>query len=73
MWSDDGDDERQYKVVVNHEEQYSIWPAGKENAPGWRDTGKSGSKQQCLAHIQAVWTDLRPASLRRHMQVREDG
>ena len=68
MWSDDSDeDERQYKVVVNHEEQYSIWPIGKVNAPGWSDAGRSGSKQSCLAHIQTVWTDLRPAGLRRHL------
>ncbi|MEU9132189.1 MbtH family NRPS accessory protein [Kitasatospora sp. NPDC048540] len=68
MWADSSDeDDRQYKVVVNQEEQYSIWPSGKDNAPGWRDAGKDGSKQECLAHIQAVWTDLRPAGLRRHL------
>jgi MbtH protein len=56
-----------YKVVVNHEEQYSIWPAGRDNAPGWRDAGPSGSKAECLAYIEQVWTDMRPLSLRRHM------
>ncbi|WP_436494692.1 MbtH family protein [Actinokineospora sp. HUAS TT18] len=56
-----------YKVVVNDEEQYSIWPLDKENAPGWRDEGTSGSKEECLAHIQEVWTDMRPRSLRDHM------
>ncbi len=56
-----------YKVVLNHEEQYSIWPAYRENAPGWRDAGKQGTKEECLAHIKDVWTDMRPLSLRRHM------
>jgi len=56
-----------YKVVVNHEEQYSIWPVIRENAPGWRDAGKSGTKEECLAYIKEVWTDMRPLSLRQHM------
>jgi MbtH protein len=68
MWTEGDKDERQYKVVVNDEEQYSIWPAAKTNAPGWRDAGPSGSRQQCLDHIQEVWTDLRPLSLRRAME-----
>jgi MbtH protein len=53
-----------YKVVVNHEEQYSIWPQYRENPPGWRDAPKSGSKEECLAYIEEVWTDMRPLSLR---------
>ena len=53
-----------YKVVVNHEEQYSIWPADRENPPGWRDAGKEGTKDECLAHIEEVWTDMRPLSVR---------
>jgi MbtH protein len=61
-WQDD-----QLKVVVNDEEQYSIWPAGREIPPGWRDAGKSGSKAECLAYINEVWTDMRPLSLRRKM------
>ena len=56
-----------YKVVVNHEEQYSIWPADQENPHGWQDAGKSGTKEECLAYIQEVWTDMRPLSLRRRM------
>ena len=56
-----------YKVVVNQEEQYSIWPADRENAPGWRDAGVTGTKAECLAHIREVWTDMRPLSLRRRM------
>lgn len=54
-----------YKVVVNPEEQYSIWPADREPPPGWRDTGQSGSKADCLAYIKDVWTDMRPLSLRK--------
>jgi MbtH protein len=53
-----------YKVVVNGEEQYSLWPAGWDNAPGWRDAGVSGARDKCLAWLQDVWTDLRPATLR---------
>ena len=56
-----------YKVVLNHEEQYSIWPADKSNALGWKDAGKSGTKQECLAYIKEVWTDMRPLSLRKRM------
>jgi MbtH protein len=61
-------DNRFYKVVVNHEEQYSIWPADRENPLGWRNEGKSGTKQECLDHIKEIWTDMRPLSLRRRMQ-----
>jgi len=53
-----------YRVVMNDEGQYSIWPVGRENAPGWRDAGFTGGKGECLAHIQEVWTDLRPRSVR---------
>jgi MbtH protein len=56
-----------YKVVVNHEEQYSIWPAARENPLGWLDAGKTGPKAECLAYIQEVWTDMRPLSLRKKM------
>jgi MbtH protein len=56
-----------YKVVVNHEEQYSIWPAWRELPAGWRHDGKSGTKEECLAHIKEVWTDMRPLSLRQAM------
>jgi MbtH protein len=64
----DDDDTTVYKVVVNHEEQYSIWPAARDNPPGWRDAGKQGRKAECLTHIKAVWTDMRPLSLRRKME-----
>lgn len=65
---DEKDDNRTYKVVVNHEEQYSIWPAEKTNALGWTDAGRSGSKAECLAYIKEVWTDMRPLSLRKKME-----
>ena len=63
----DTEDTHIYRVVVNHEEQYSIWPADRENALGWRDAGKSGAKAECLAWIKEVWTDMRPLSLRKRM------
>lgn len=61
-------DETIYNVVVNDEEQYSIWPQGRDNALGWRNEGKSGTKQECLDHIDKVWTDMRPLSLRLKME-----
>ena len=67
MEHDEQEDTRTYKVVVNHEEQYSIWLADRENAPGWNDAGKTGNKAECLAHIKEVWTDMRPLSLRKRM------
>ena len=69
----DREDRTIYKVVVNHEEQYSIWPADRENARGWQDEGTSGTKDACLAHIKDVWTDMRPLSLRREMEGRGGG
>lgn len=57
-----------YKVVMNHEEQYSIWPADRETPLGWTDVGKTGPKAECLAYIQEVWTDMRPLSLRKKME-----
>jgi MbtH protein len=67
MERDEKEDTTPYKVVLNHEEQYSIWPAERENALGWRDAGKSGGKAECLAWIKDVWTDMRPLSLRQRM------
>lgn len=64
-------DSARYKVVVNHEEQYSIWPAERENPLGWRDAGPIGSKTECLAYIGEAWTDMRPLSLRKTMDPRE--
>lgn len=71
MTNDEQDDQRTYKAVVNHEEQYSIWPAERENPGGWRDTGKSGSKAECLEYIKEVWTDMRPLSLRKKMEANQ--
>ncbi|MFC4117863.1 MbtH family protein [Nonomuraea zeae] len=55
------------KVVLNDEEQYSIWPADRDNPSGWYDAGFSGTKDECLEHIEQVWTDMRPKSLREAM------
>jgi MbtH protein len=62
------EDTRTYKVVVNQEEQYSIWPADRENALGWRDAGRTGTKADCLGYIKEVWTDMRPLNLRKAME-----
>ena len=70
MKADDTEDKSLYKVVMNQEEQYSIWPADRENPPGWKDEGKRGTKQECLSHIKNVWTDMRPLSLREKMDKR---
>ena len=64
----DEEDDQIYKVVINHEEQYSIWPADRENPAGWNDVGKEGPKQECLDYIEEVWTDMRPLSLRKKME-----
>jgi len=61
------DDTTVYKVVVNPEEQYSIWWAHRDPPLGWREVGKTGRKAECLEYIKAVWTDMRPLSLRRQM------
>jgi MbtH protein len=64
--TDAGDsDDTRYVVVVNHEEQYSIWPLGRQIPAGWRAEGTEGGKSECLAHIAEVWTDLRPLRVRR--------
>jgi uncharacterized protein YbdZ (MbtH family) len=68
-WRDpDREDTTIYKVVVNHEEQYSIWPECKGNPLGWEDVGKVGLKPECLAYIREVWTDMRPLSLKKKME-----
>ena len=67
MAVDEGADSRRYKVVVNDEEQYSIWPAERAIPDGWHDTGKAGLKDECLEYVEEVWTDMRPLSLRRQM------
>jgi len=59
-----------YQVVVNHEEQYSIWPIDRQIPAGWRSVGRTGSKDECLGHIEAVWTDIAPLSVRQAMRER---
>lgn len=66
--SQESEDTTVYQVVVNHEEQYSIWPVERALPLGWREAGKSGSKEECLAYIKEVWTDMRPLSLRKKME-----
>ena len=68
MPNDEKEDTTIYKVVVNHEEQYSIWPTYLENPLGWKDAGKSGLKAECLEFVKEVWTDMRPLSLRKKME-----
>lgn len=70
MNSQDTGDEIEYRVVVNHEEQYSIWPVHRDLPLGWVETGKRGAKSKCLNHIEQTWTDMRPLSVRREMQAR---
>ena len=65
-------DERTYRVVLNDEEQYSIWLADRELPWGWRAEGVQGTREECLAHIGTVWTDMRPLSLRRQMAQQVD-
>lgn len=62
------EDKTIYRVVINDEEQYSIWPTDRENALGWMDVGQTGPKTECLAHIKEVWVDMRPLSLRKQME-----
>jgi MbtH protein len=68
MFNEDEDDRTTYHVVVNHEEQYSIWPIDRELPLGWTAVGKPGLKAECLDYIKEVWTDMRPLSLRKHME-----
>ncbi len=71
--SDETLDDVRYAVVINHEEQYSIWPDdGRELPAGWSAAGKSGSRQECLDYIGEVWTDMRPKSVRERMAATGD-
>jgi MbtH protein len=69
----DSEDTTIYEVVVNDEEQYSIWPADRDLPLGWHAVGKSGTKAECLAYIEEVWTDMRPLSLRKKMEEQQRG
>jgi MbtH protein len=62
-----------FMVVLNDEEQYSIWPAHRDLPAGWRSEGTRGSREECLARIDEVWTDMRPLSLRARMEVSHPG
>lgn len=62
-------DQKLYRVVINHEEQYSIWPAERPIPAGWREVGEVGEKSACLAYIERVWTDMRPLSVRTKLSV----
>jgi MbtH protein len=62
------DDRATYRVVANDEDQYSIWFADRELPPGWRVAGRTGSREECLAEINELWTDMRPRSLRERME-----
>jgi MbtH protein len=64
MRQEDPADKTKFQVVINHEEQYSIWPVDREIPDGWHAVGMQGSKSECLSYIEEVWTDMRPASLR---------
>lgn len=68
VWDVEG---MEFKVVVNEEAQYSIWPAYRALPEGWRETGQRGPKGECLAHIRKVWTDMRPLSLRQAMAAQD--
>ncbi|MET9182424.1 MbtH family protein [Kitasatospora aureofaciens] len=66
------DDDRRYLVVLNDEEQYSVWPTERDVPAGWRAEGFEGTRQECLDHVSLVWTDMRPLSLRRAMETARD-
>jgi len=72
-WIDPGEEDTAvFKVVVNHEEQYSLWPVFKEIPIGWKEVGKTGLKVECLAYIKDIWTDMRPLSLRKAIEERAE-
>lgn len=66
--SNDNEGSAMYKVLINHEDQYSLWPVGTPNPSGWREAEKEGTKEECMAYVEEHWTDMRPLSLRRSMQ-----
>ena len=68
MQSEDTGSTTQYMVLMNHEEQYSLWPAHKAIPPGWEQVGPTGSEEECVAYVDEHWTDMRPKSLRERME-----
>ena len=69
----DAEDPRTYTVVVNREEQYSLWLADSPIPDGWSEVGKKGSKAECLEHVGRIWTDMRPLSLRKWLAEHGNG
>ena len=67
---DEQEDTRVYIVLINGEEQYSLWLKDKKIPPGWKSVGKEGSKSECSSYVDTVWTDMRPLSLRKKMDAR---
>ncbi|MBP0713550.1 MbtH family protein [Burkholderia sola] len=61
-------EDTEFNVVINHEEQYSIWPVYKDVPAGWKTVGVSGKKAACLDYIEKTWTDMRPLSLRQALE-----
>jgi uncharacterized protein YbdZ (MbtH family) len=61
------DDDARYEVLRNDEDQYSLWLAGQEVPQGWYRVGKEGTKDECSAYVDEIWTDMRPRSLRERM------
>jgi MbtH protein len=66
MQTENNDD--RFVVVINGESQYSIWPSRLEVPMGWRPAGYEGSRAECLSHIAQAWSDMRPLSVRRHLE-----
>jgi MbtH protein len=73
MAFEDGDDRRTYVVLINAEEQYSLWLQGKKIPEGWRAVGKEGSKDECMKFVDEAWSDMRPLSLRLRMDAAGGG
>lgn len=67
MFEDQGADSRVYVVLINDEEQYSLWPRNQDVPPGWRSVDFMGTKEECMKYVDEVWTDMRPKSLRDKM------
>jgi MbtH protein len=64
----DEEDQRTYIVLINDEQQHSLWPKGRDIPGGWRAAGKEGSRSECSQYVDEVWTDMRPLSLRKQME-----
>ena len=72
MAFEEDDETTVYLVLINAEEQYSLWPKFKSVPPGWKAVGKEGTLKECSAYVDEVWTDMRPASLRRKMEAQTE-